>query len=313
MSTAPISPSHLSSMNSLSETDSPESRSVPDFADYHLGDHPEIRPRLGSVVRLIPRILAVGSALAVGAIIAWALSAGNTIELHHVLLYSVVGSALLTAFAANWSTCGMSVAAVVAAPKQADRPGYTGPWQRLGAHLAGSLFTAIPTGAALGLIGLAMSSMFESASWVIAASVWAVMAVLYGLHEANLITMPTPMRRKQLPRHLRRVGMPGRVSFYFGMLIGPGFMIFIRSSAYYLLFVGVVMLGNPLLGAALFALVSVGRCGPSLMAIIHQNRGGSMGDFLLSCMRVDRLVQLSASIGLIVLASFVGTSVLMTL
>ncbi|MFI8693654.1 hypothetical protein [Dietzia maris] len=137
---------------------------------------------------------------------------------------------------------------------------------------------------------------------------WSSLAFLYGLHETGLLRMPTPMRRQQLPRHLRRhlrrVGRPMRVSFYFGTLIGPGFMIFIRSSAYYLLFLGAIALANPVLGAALFAAVSNGRCGPSALAIAHQRQGGTMGDFLLTCMAADRMVQLAAGSGLVALAGF---------
>ncbi|MBB1026156.1 hypothetical protein G6026_00300 [Dietzia sp. DQ11-38-2] len=40
------------------------------------------------------------------------------------------------------------------------------------------------------------------------------------------------------------------------------------------------------------------------MAIVHQHRGGTMGDFLLKCMSADRLVQLAAGSGLLALAGF---------
>ncbi|MBB1024658.1 methylamine utilization protein, partial [Dietzia sp. DQ12-76] len=195
-------------------------------------------------------------------------------------------------------------AGVVAAPKQSDRPGDGSALARLGAHLAGSLLTALPVGAGLGLLGMAVNQVVGQVPVAPVLAGWSLLALMYGLHETGLVRMPTPMRRQQLPRHLRRVGRPMRVSFYFGTLIGPGFMIFIRSSAYYLLFLGTVALANPALGAALFAAVSVGRCGPSVMAIVHQHRGGTMGDFLLKCMSADRLVQLAAGSGLLALAGF---------
>ncbi|HBD21144.1 MAG TPA: methylamine utilization protein, partial [Dietzia sp.] len=238
----------------------------------------------------------VGAAVAVGAV------TGLTAPV--ALTVGVVGAAALTAVAANRSTCGMSVAGVVAAPKQADRPGDGSALGRLGAHLAGSLLTALPVGAGLGLVGMAVQSVVGPVPVAPLLAGWSSLAFLYGLHETGLLRMPTPMRRQQLPRHLRRVGRPMRVSFYFGTLIGPGFMIFIRSSAYYLLFLGAIALANPVLGAALFAVVSLGRCGPSALAIAHQRQGGTMGDFLLTCMAADRMVQLAAGSGLVALAGF---------
>lgn len=288
------------------------SRSVPDIPDQQLGDHPEIRPRMGARVGVLTRVGTTVAVLAAGAGAAALVGSTAGISAHGALTAGVIATGLLTAVAANWSTCGMSVAGVVAAPKQEGRPGASTPVGRLFAHLGGSLLTSIPTGLALGGIGWLIQSVVGAGSmpWAALLGVWAVIALAYGLHESDLVRMPTPMRRVQLPRHLRRAGRPARVSFYFGMLIGPGFMIFIRSAAYYLLFLGVVALGSPLLGAALFALVSVGRCGPAAMAIVMQHRGQTMADFLMKSMTMDRMVQLSAGIGLTALAGFAGVALM---
>lgn len=275
-----------------------------DISDLDLGDRPGLRPRMGTAVGRAKRVGVVIGSLAVGVGAAAVVGAMGGLTAPVALTLGVVGAAALTAVAANWSTCGMSVAGVVATPKQSDRPGDGSALGRLGAHLAGSLLTALPVGAGLGLLGLGAQQLVGPLPIAPVLGGWSLLALLYGLHETGLLRMPTPMRREQLPRHLRRVGRPLRVSFYFGTLIGPGFMIFIRSSAYYLLFLGAIALANPLLGAALFAAVSVGRCGPSAMAIIHQRRGGTMGDFLLTCMSADRLVQLAAGSGLVALAGF---------
>ncbi len=278
--------------------------SVPDISDLDLGDRASIRPRMGRAISLGKRVGVVAASLAAGVGAAVAVGAVGGLSAPVALTVGVVGAAALTAVAANWSTCGMSVAGVVAAPKQSDRPGDGNAVGRLGAHLAGSLLTAIPVGAGLGLAGMAIQALVGPVPVAPLLAGWSSLALLYGLHETGLITMPTPMRRQQLPRHLRRVGRPMRVSFYFGTLIGPGFMIFIRSSAYYLLFLGAIALANPVLGAALFATVAVGRCGPAALAILHQRRGGTMGDFLLKCMTADRMVQLAAGSGLVALAGF---------
>jgi hypothetical protein len=97
---------------------------------------------------------------------------------------------------------------------------------------------------------------------------------------------------------------PWKVSLLFGAIIGPGFLIFIRSSAYYLLVLGVLAVGSPALGAALFTLVSLGRCLPSLAAIVHTRRGGTMPGFLTAMCVVDRRVQTVTGAALIGLGAF---------
>jgi hypothetical protein len=221
---------------------------------------------------------------------------------------AVVGAGLLTSIAANWSTCGMSVAAVVAAPKQAERPGSSTPVRRLGWHALGSILTGAPTGALIGGVGTLTAGAIPLA-WAV--GVWALLAVLYGLHELGAIRMPTPMRRRQLPRQLRRSMEPWKVSFLFGTMIGPGFLIFIRSSAYYLLVLGLLLAGNPLLGAALFTIVSLGRCLPSAWAILHTRAGGSMPGFLAAMCRVDPRVQVVTGAGLVGLAAFAAASIVL--
>jgi len=260
-------------------------------------DLPALRPTVRQSVPIRVRaILPITAALAgAGAAFAVAPGAGTA------LTASVVGTALLTAIAANWSTCGMSVAGVVAAPKQPGRAGGSTPVRRLGWHALGSVLTGAPTGAAIGAIGVALSAVIVPA-WALVA--WALVAVLYGLHELGALRMPTPMRRRQLPRHLRRMMAPRAVSFLYGTIIGPGFLIFIRSSAYYLLVAGVILAGSPLLGATLFTVVSLGRCLPSVAAILHTRAGGTMPGFLSAMCLVDRRVQAITGAGLIGLAAF---------
>jgi hypothetical protein len=223
------------------------------------------------------------------------------------LTTAVIGAGLVTSLAANWSTCGMSVAGVVAAPKQVDRKGSSTPVRRLGWHALGSVTTGAVTGALIGALGAAMSG-YVPIGWAL--GVWAVVAVAYGLHELGAVSMPTPMRRQQLPRHLRRTMAPWKVSLIFGAIIGPGFLIFIRSSAYYLLALGVMASGSPALGAALFTVVSLGRCMPSLAAIVHTKRGGSMPGFLSIMCVVDRRVQSVTGAALIALGAFAAAALI---
>ncbi|ALJ21592.1 hypothetical protein [Microbacterium sp. No. 7] len=264
-------------------------------------DLPQLRPTVAEAVPGRARALLPVSAAVVGAGAALvAAPAAST-----AMTAAVVGAGLLTAIAANWSTCGMSVAGVVAAPKQPDRPGSSTPARRLAWHAFGSILTGAPTGAILGALGLLVGGVV-GVGWAL--GIWAVAALLYGLHELGALRMPTPMRRRQLPRHLRRTMAPNRVSFLFGTMIGPGFVIFIRSSAYYLLVLGLVLAGDPVLGAVLFTVVSLGRCLPSLAAIVHTRAGGTMPGFLSAMCLVDRRVQAITGAGLVGLAAFAAAA-----
>jgi hypothetical protein len=103
---------------------------------------------------------------------------------------------------------------------------------------------------------------------------------------------------------------PWKVSLLFGAIIGPGFLIFIRSSAYYLLVLGVLAVGSPALGAAMFTVVSLGRCMPSVAAIVHTRRGGSMPGFLSVMCVVDRRVQAVTGAALVGLATFAALALI---
>ncbi|MBM7415773.1 MULTISPECIES: methylamine utilization protein [Nocardiaceae] len=266
-------------------------------------DMPQIRPTLQNAVGLRTRATLTAASAAVGAGAALALAPSITVG----TTGAVVGAAAVTALAANWSTCGMSVAGVVVAPKQPGRTGSSTPVRRLAWHALGSTVTAVLTGLAVGALGhLALGTVPVG----VLLAVWAVSALLYGLHELGVMRMPTPMRRRQLPRHLRRSMEPWKVSLLFGAIIGPGFLIYIRSSAYYLMVLGVAALGSPWLGAALFVGVSLGRCMPSALAILHTRRGGSMPGFLSLMCLVDRRVQALTGAALVGLAVFAGVVLL---
>ncbi|WP_072804290.1 methylamine utilization protein [Rhodococcoides yunnanense] len=266
-------------------------------------DMPQIRPTLQNSVGPGSRAVLVTGAAALGAGAALALSPG----IASGLTGAVVAAGAITSLAANWSTCGMSVAGVVVAPKQPGRKGSSTPVRRLAWHGLGSVVTASITGSAIGWLGGVVSGAVPVAVML---GVWATLSLAYGLHELGLAKMPTPMRRQQLPRHLRRSMEPWKVSLLFGAIIGPGFLIYIRSSAYYLMALGVAAVGSPALGAALFVTVSLGRCLPSALAIVHTRRGGSMPGFLSLMCVVDRRVQAITGAALIGLAVFAGITLI---
>ncbi|MDV6248207.1 methylamine utilization protein, partial [Rhodococcus opacus] len=136
-------------------------------------DVPEIRPTLESAVAKKTRGGLIAGAAVVGAA-AGLVAAASTPT---AMTAAVIATGAVTALAANWSTCGMSVAGVVAAPKQPGRRGSSTPIRRLGWHTLGSLATGIPTGALFGALGALVTG---SVPWAWTLAAWGVIALGYG-------------------------------------------------------------------------------------------------------------------------------------
>ena len=144
-------------------------------------DVPDIRPTLQGSVGTATRVSLVAAGAAAGAGLALVATPSATTA----LTTAVIGAGLVTSLAANWSTCGMSVAGVVAAPKQVDRKGSSTPVRRLGWHALGSVTTGAVTGALIGALGAAMSG-YVPIGWAL--GVWAVVttSLLYAIPRAYL-------------------------------------------------------------------------------------------------------------------------------
>ena len=173
-------------------------------------DVPDIRPTLQGSVGTATRVSLVAAGAAAGAGLALVATPSATTA----LTTAVIGAGLVTSLAANWSTCGMSVAGVVAAPKQVDRKGSSTPVRRLGWHALGSVTTGAVTGALIGALGAAMSG-YVPVGWAL--GVWAVVAVAYGLHESACSPHPVcvrladrwvPVRRESVRPHGRPATPP---------------------------------------------------------------------------------------------------------
>lgn len=183
--------------------------------------------------------------------------------------------------------------------------GSTSLWRQTRLHAAGLLVGAVPVGAAASLLGAVLPIGRHPGGPIAPAVAWAVLALAYAAHELGLARLPHPQRRWQVPTDWRRLYSPRRVAFAYGVLLGPGFLVFIRTSAYYVLVAGVVLIGSPLVGAVAFALMAVGRGVPLMASTLHQQRGGSLGTFLSASVRVDNHARLGAGTAMAVLSGAV--------
>ncbi|MPZ88819.1 MAG: methylamine utilization protein [Nitriliruptorales bacterium] len=185
--------------------------------------------------------------------------------------------------------------------------GGTSLWQQTGFHLLGLLTGALPTGAALGALGALLGVARLGPA---RAALWALLTAAYGLHELALVRMPHPQRSRQVPHHWRRRYAPRRVAFAYGLLLGPGFLVFVRSTAYYLAVLGVVLSGSPGLGALVFGLIALGRSAPLVASTVFQQGGGVLPQFLEGTVRADPWARLVSGWVLLALAGAALAAVL---
>lgn len=178
----------------------------------------------------------------------------------------------------------------------------------LGAHLAGLLATALPIGALFGAAGALLMALLGPATPAapLAAAIFGAVVLAYGAHDLRLIRLPHPQRESQVPNRWRRKHDRLAVAFGYGLGLGPGFLVFVRSGGYFAMLLGVVLSGSVAVGMAAFVAMALGRF--SFLSAARAYRTSERSSPLLFLMaRVDGEVRLFTGSAL----AAIGTSVLM--
>jgi cytochrome c-type biogenesis protein len=121
------------------------------------------------------------------------------------------------------------------------------------------------------LVGLALAALGSAVYTVVPGptAAWPVvlaglLALLYGLHEAQILRLPQPERAWQVPNAwIRR--WPIRGTALFGLILGTGLFTFIPFTNYYVVLAWEAGTGSLLLGAALGAAYGLFRGLPVLV------------------------------------------------
>jgi hypothetical protein len=99
--------------------------------------------------------------------------------------------------------------------------------------------------AALGLLTSSVAPSFFELRWL-----WlSLLALGYCLHESQVIRMPTPQRRQQVPKIWRDKYHPWITASAYGFVIGSGLITRISVSTFYLLLAWSFLSANPLQAA----------------------------------------------------------------
>ncbi len=194
------------------------------------------------------------------------------------------------------------------APKPAVR-GRSTPVRRILWYTLGLLLTAIPTGAAVGALGGVVQDLGARVPTAWGFLGWAAVAAAYALHEMRLVTLPHPQRSRQVPAGWRRKYQPRLVALGFGVLIGPGYLIFIRTTAFYLLNLAVLLAGSPWWGAVGWTLMALGRTASSWAALPSARRG-ELDRHLGRTLLLDNPARLLGGTALALLAGVAAAAVL---
>jgi hypothetical protein len=85
------------------------------------------------------------------------------------------------------------------------------------------------------------------------------LAIAYAMHEMQLVALPHPQRKRQVPANWRYKFHPYVTAGLFGLLLGTGFTTFIPMATYYILSLAVTLYGSPVAGVLIFAIYGAAR------------------------------------------------------
>lgn len=172
-------------------------------------------------------------------------------------LWSVLGvAAVAGGVLSTWSPCGYSSISLL-------RPNGRGVKAAIGwlptfaMHGLGYAAGAIILGTLLGAIG-AMAGFTGIAS-TIALTVLAIIGLLYGAHQLDLVRAPYPQRRAQVPHDARNRFPKWVIGGLYGLSLGLDYLTYVQTPLLYMMTLAAVFTGNIPAAIAIIALFNLGR------------------------------------------------------
>ncbi len=172
-------------------------------------------------------------------------------------LWSVLGvAAVAGGVLSTWSPCGYSSISLL-------RPNGRGVKAAIGwlptfaMHGLGYAAGAVILGTLLGAIG-AMAGFTGIAS-TIALTVLAIIGLLYGAHQLDLVRAPYPQRRAQVPHDARNRFPKWVIGGLYGLSLGLDYLTYVQTPLLYMMTLAAVFTGNIPAAIAIIALFNLGR------------------------------------------------------
>ena len=132
-------------------------------------------------------------------------------------------------------------------------------------HAAAATLTAALTGALLGLVGMIVGAPWGEAGTIAVGLV----ALAYSLRELARLPLPLPNARRQVPEWWRTFFSPPIAATLYGAGLGIAFVTFLSFGTFVAVAAGVVVSGDPLVGALLCAPFGLARA----LAVAAVGRG----------------------------------------
>ncbi len=172
-------------------------------------------------------------------------------------LWSVLGvAAVAGGVLSTWSPCGYSSISLL-------RPDGRGVKAAIGwlptfaMHGLGYAAGAVILGTLLGAIG-AMAG-FTGIATTVALTVLAVIGLLYGAHQLDLVRAPYPQRRAQVPHDARNRFPKWVIGGLYGLSLGLDYLTYVQTPLLYMMTLVAVFTGNIGAAIAIIALFNLGR------------------------------------------------------
>lgn len=172
-------------------------------------------------------------------------------------LWSVLGvAAVAGGVLSTWSPCGYSSISLL-------RPDGRGVKAAIGwlptfaMHGLGYAAGAVILGTLLGAIG-AMAG-FSGIATTVALTVLAVIGLLYGAHQLDLVRAPYPQRRAQVPHDARNRFPKWVIGGLYGLSLGLDYLTYVQTPLLYMMTLVAVFTGNIGAAIAIIALFNLGR------------------------------------------------------
>jgi hypothetical protein len=133
-------------------------------------------------------------------------------------------------------------------------------------HGIGYICGAATLGLSLGIVGAAvkLSGLHLTRPSILIVS--GLIASLYSLREASILSIPCPQLYSQVPQTWRGTMRPNVAVLCYGFGLGFGIGIRIPVSTFYVPMIWALCTGRPMLGALVFSAFGAGRAAPVLVA-----------------------------------------------